>query len=115
MFSFAKRTASSIVMGSRTSGTTALRLCLAADSAMVCQRWVFFAILAPSSLATLRRICTGMISAAPSSTAFCTIRSILSDLGSPWKRYTFTGSSTSDSLTKRSRHTTSESVNSSMP
>ena len=87
----------------------------AALSAIVCHLAAFFSARFSSSFTTDLAVWTGMIRQAPSSTAFWTMSSILSDLGSPWKRYTRTGSSASALFTKRRRSRTASSEKDSIP
>ena len=49
-----------------------------------CSRWTFFSAALSSGRETQKRVSTGTTSAAPSSTAFWTMKSSLSPLGRAW-------------------------------
>ena len=64
-------------------GSTHRPDCLQASWAIFCQRSRFFSASLPSSFVTHRLMATGTMACTPSSTAFCTMSSILSALGRP--------------------------------
>ena len=65
-------------------------LCLAASSAIFCQRCVFFESAFSSGRDTQRAVTIGWMRRTPSSTAFCTTQSILSPFKSAWHSVTCT-------------------------
>ena len=96
------------LMGVWIVGMTERFDCFAAASEMLCQRVTLLSTFFSSIFMTQRFIATGTISKTPSSTDFWMIVSNLSDLGSPWKRKIFEGSSLPSSFMKaRSQMTVS--------